>query len=64
MAASKSKFMTVESSGKLYLFAAKTTEDYEATKGTYSSGPIPGKPLTREECIRLASTLLNHANRR
>jgi hypothetical protein len=58
-----SKWATVEENGKLYLFTPHTIEDYEATKGYISSRPVPGKPLSREDCIRLASSLLRHATR-
>lgn len=63
MTASKkdSRPLTVETGGKLYLFTAHTVEEYENTKGYISSAGIPGKPLSKADCLRLARTLLNHA---
>lgn len=52
--------MTVETGGKLYLFTSHSPQDYENAKKGYSRS-MPGKPLSKAECLRLARTLLNHA---
>lgn len=56
--------LTVETSGKLYLYTPHTIADYEATKGYFSARSAPGRPLSKADCLRLAATLLNHAIRR
>jgi hypothetical protein len=58
---SNRKWSTVETSGKLYLFAEHSMKEYDNTKGYYTSGPIPGRPMSKNDCLRLARILLNHA---
>lgn len=59
----KTKWLTVNNGDKLWLFAEHTVEDYEATKGYVTSSAVPGRPLSKKDCLKLARILLNQADR-
>jgi len=59
----KTKWKLIETGDKLFLFTEYTVEDYEATKGYTTSRPVPGRPLSKKDCLKLARILLNQAAR-
>lgn len=63
MATKQSKYMVVETGGKLYLYAADLKEQERVDEVSLYSHPQTAKPMTKAEAVRLAAHLLNWATR-
>lgn len=57
----KSKWMLVDTGGKLYLYA-ESLEDRERLNraSRYTSPDETARPLSKADCVNLAAALLNH----